>query len=918
VGIFSLSFLAASHTHTLHAGAYNGFCFYPWIRVWMAEYQPCFPPHVGGKLLLTFGPAADGGATPHPGRHSVSPAPPCIAIPTEEYAQDAFSEGIFERNFEDVFLFGSTARSASSRNNHAQPKRYLQISQDDSRNLSNIATEFSRRQLCICQLRIPPGSSALLKIPSASRLENSRTTSMKFLSARWACTGRFRVKASYAVTCLAALGLIALLPSCSSKPVAVTTFAVPATVTITPAPALSLELGTNQAFTATLQNSARASITEPVTYQSTNTAVVTVAANGLACAGSWDNLASPMICTPGQVGVAQVTAIANGVSSPPTTVYVHQHVDSVAVQDLCTGSEPNPPCTLPRHACQSLLERETQLPQNTLYQARAFSRGTDITSSVGQFTWQAVNPAVATVSNTASGLSNIVNNVSLNQVEVTAKAPGVTPIFAMVGTATSNPVNFTTCAVQSIALQVMSSTGTSETIVPTVTDTVGNVISISTNVSAIPLTWSSSQSASVSVSTSGVATGSTSGGSATVIASCTPPTCNIGFLPTLPIYPENAVQMILNPSSSAAPAATVYVGSTGCGTRENCVSTVTPVTTPTTVGTPIELPTTPNSLLFNPAGTNLYLGAHSGLLGTTGLMVIATSANTVSQFVSTPGTVLAVSPDGTKVVVSDTGDTPNQVFVFDTAANASAALPISGATAAAFSPDSLKAYIIAGSTLYVYSKVDAFQTIALRAPANDVAFLAEGAFAYLAGGDPTGVMVRRTCDNGEADTVATVATPAFIRALPNATQMLTLMPPRVSVITADTTPTGCTPAVTDSITSFDLGFGSFQATQLIIANNGSQAYILSPQLNGVLVYNINAQTSSTLSLGGNAVPLQAALTPDGTLLLVGAADGTLHEVQTATGADVAQVQFPLGLCLNTAGLQLKGVTCNPDLVAVKP
>ncbi|HXY15270.1 MAG TPA: hypothetical protein VEI26_12285 [Terriglobales bacterium] len=712
--------------------------------------------------------------------------------------------------------------------------------------------------------------------------------------------------------------LIATLTSCKSgQPVVTGSFPVPATIAISPAPSLSLELGTNQAFIATVQNAAKTTITEPVTYQSSNTAVVTVAANGLACAGSWDNLASPTICTPGQVGVAQVTATANGVSSPPTTVYVHQHVDTVTLQDLCSVAQPNTPCTLPRHPCQSLLENS--LPQNTVYQARAFSRGLDITPSVGQFDWQAVTPGVVVLSNTASGLGNIVNDVSLNQVVATAKAPGVTQVYATIGTATSMPVNFTTCAVQSIALQVTASSSTSTTIVPTVTDTVGNIISLSTNVAAIPLTWSSSQAGSVSVSTSGVASGTTAGGGATVIASCTPPLCNTGFLPSLPIYPQSAIQIISNPTAtSAAPAANVYVSSTGCGTIEGCVSTIIPVTTPATQGTTLSLAATPNSLLFNRQGTKAYLGTNSGLLGTKGLTVLDPSANTVTQLVSTPGKVLAVSPDGTKVVVSDTDDTPNQVFVFDSTTSINAAFNITGATAADFSPDSLKGYIIAGSTLYVYSKVDALQTITLRSPANDVAFFAEGAFAYLAGGDPAGIMVRRTCDNGEADTVATVAPPNLIRALPNATQMLALVPPAVDLINADTAPSGCTPPVRDSLTSFDLGLGSFTPTQLIISNNGSRAYILSPQLSGILVYDIGSQTSSTFSLVGNAAPLQASLTPDGSLLAVGASDGMLHEIQTATGADVAQVQFPLGLCLNTAGRQFAGITCNPDLVVVKP
>jgi DNA-binding beta-propeller fold protein YncE len=297
-------------------------------------------------------------------------------------------------------------------------------------------------------------------------------------------------------------------------------------------------------------------------------------------------------------------------------------------------------------------------------------------------------------------------------------------------------------------------------------------------------------------------------------------------------------------------------------------------------------------------------------------MVLDSSANTVSKFASTPGKVLAVSPDGAKVIVSDTADTPQQVFVFDTAANNNLALPIAGATAADFSPDSLKAYIIAGSTLYVYSQLDALQTIPLRAAAKDVSFFAEGAFAYLAGGDPAGVMVRRTCDNGEADTVATAATPSFIRALPDAAHMLALVPPTVDLIDASTAPIGCTPTISDNLTSFDLGQGSFTATQLIIAENGFTAYILSPELNSILAFNIEARTSSTLSLAGNATPIQASLTPDGTLLLVGAADGMVHEIQTATGADIAQIQFPLGLCLNTAGQPF--FACIPDLVAVKP
>jgi DNA-binding beta-propeller fold protein YncE len=140
----------------------------------------------------------------------------------------------------------------------------------------------------------------------------------------------------------------------------------------------------------------------------------------------------------------------------------------------------------------------------------------------------------------------------------------------------------------------------------------------------------------------------------------------------------------------------------------------------------------------------------------------------------------------------------------------------------------------------------------------------------------------------------------------------------MDVIHVATTPQGCTPSVGNSVTSFDLGHGTFVATQLIVSPDGSTAYIITPNSSSVLVFNITAQTSSAIALTGNAVPLRVALTPDGGRLLVGASDGTLHVLQTATGGDIAQIPFPQGLCQDSAGQPFQGLTCNPDLVAVKP
>src|SRR5579863_2417653 len=353
------------------------------------------------------------------------------------------------------------------------------------------------------------------------------------------------------------LFLVASLGGCSSSsPIHTVTFPVPASISISPAPFLSMEIGTNQLFSPSILSSTKTSITEPVNYQSSNTAVLTVADNGLACAGSWDSLSSPAICTPGPVGVAQVTANAQGVSSPATTVYVHQHIDKVVVTFLPTPNQPLPP-----NPCYSV-------GQTANYRAQAFSNGVDITATVGVFGWQTSVTNVATV--------NISDPALLaGQVEVTAKVPGLTPLFATIGNANSLPINFITCPVEAITLAVTSATSTSRTITPTVLDTLGNQIV------GVPLTWSSSNPGSVSVSAAGGASASSTGGGATIIASCTPPTCNSGILPSVPIYPENVVTLFVPiTGTTQSAAATVYVSSDSCGTIDNCFSTVVSITAP--------------------------------------------------------------------------------------------------------------------------------------------------------------------------------------------------------------------------------------------------------------------------------------------------------------------------------------------------
>jgi WD40 repeat protein len=227
-------------------------------------------------------------------------------------------------------------------------------------------------------------------------------------------------------------------------------------------------------------------------------------------------------------------------------------------------------------------------------------------------------------------------------------------------------------------------------------------------------------------------------------------------------------------------------------------------------------------------------------------------------------------------------------------------LQITGARAAAFSPDSLKAYIVAGNKFYVYSKLDPLQTVTLPPGivGNDVAFHPEGGFAYLSDSSSL-IATYRTCDTPPiaGSTFSTSNDPLLIRTLPDGTSLLVLDPPNIDLVTVTSlTGVGCMGAVTNTTTSFNLGQGAFIPTQFFVSPDGSTAYILADAAAGshlpfIMVFNVATQTSSVLSLSNSATPLSASLAPDGTLLFVGADDGTLHVIDTTSGSDTQQVTF---------------------------
>lgn len=692
------------------------------------------------------------------------------------------------------------------------------------------------------------------------------------------------------VVAIAVVSLMLSLTSCggSGNGTTVTAEPVPASITLTPSGNNSLELGKTMLLTATPLSSGNATLTTSIHFISTNSAVVSVAASGLACAGSWDSLSNPQICTPGPVGVSQITAQAEGVTSTTATIFVHQHVDHITIGPA--------PSQLPLTAnCVSK-------NQTFLMEAHAFSLGTDITSSVGPISWNVANTNTANVLTLLPGLTS-------SQAQLTAVLPGFTTVSASAGSANSVATPFITCPIKSIVLTANGSTntnlsvplGTSISAAATTTDAAGNVVT------EIPLTWSSSNSASVSASgaenTAIITT--PAGGGATIIASCTPPSCNSGFQPSMPVYPDNFIQVTAG-TTGVTQSLTLLVTSDGCANASGCVTNIVPITTSSgattpsnTVGTPVNLTATPNSLLFavNSTQGSAFMGTDLSQQGTKGLMTFS-SGNALAQFPSAPGKVLAVSPDGNTVIVSDTADTTNQLFLFKTAGNTSTPFSITGAAAAAFSPDSLKAFVVAGSTLYIFSTQDAMQTVSLAAPADGVSFLPQGGTAAILGGTTSGLTLWSTTDGSQVGSaIPTPTTPTFIQALPDGVTVLGVASPGIDLINTSTS----------AVSSFSFGRGSFTPKQLLVSGDGTRAYVLTADLPVILVFDLTTHTSTALALSGNAFPLVAALTPDGTSLYVGGSDGQVHVLDTQAGVDIQQVSFDQNFCRDTQNNSLETI-----------
>jgi len=791
---------------------------------------------------------------------------------------------------------------------------------------------------------------------------------------------------------MAAVSFALALTGCLGKNTSSPGSAGVESVSLSPAANFSMDVGSTQVFSAAAKNSVGQPIIGTVQFfvtvpaGTTSPAPLSIASNGNACAGTWD--AAVAVCTAGQPGIALVTAVVNGVSSAPTTVYVHLHVDNLQV----VQAEPQGP----QYDCFSQ-------GQSWIYEGFAYNNGVDITSTVGQLTWSTTNAGVLTT--TTYQPPNQPN--VLNQVQITAGTPGITQFYAGVSGTTSTPIPIMTCLVRYIGIRAQGlstnsinvNSGTSVPVQAYAVDSLGYTLS------KVPLIFSSSNPEVVNFASAANSSGTNNAsarvnlGGSDVTAACIPPTCNIGIagyqyqdpqggievLPGMPVYASDgtlpnglpaygAVAVNVN-TTTQEPTYTAWAATDQCGNVPGCTSVIfqiTPDTTSNPITASATAPRTPNSIMFNHQ-SRLYIGSNQGLM-----YMDVSAAPTVDPIsgATTPcnvvlcGKVLTISNDGRQVVVSDDVSPQPQVYIYNSAATGGANpitdLVISNvATAAAFSPDQSKLFILTNAgTMYIYSTVDALAPVAIPSSGTSAVFSSDGSFAYVAGaeGSAGAVSAFSACSlpgvpSTELASVASTGVPLQIFASPDLPppnqNVFVLEPPNVQMFTAQftqylTPPTQPLPAQSQLTCNppnppqqpfslvagptYNLGQGAFTPLYARLVGDGSEFIIVGQNIPAVLVFNVASGTTTAVRLVNNAYPYAASASTDGTQLFVAACDqfqnndpsqpcqaGSVHVVSTTGLGDHQQVPYinytTNNMCNNLGG---NAPLCVADLVALKP
>lgn len=494
--------------------------------------------------------------------------------------------------------------------------------------------------------------------------------------------------------------------------------------------------------------------TGAATFGSSNLNLVDVSTTGQICGGSWNRFSAGgipdfTICTPSPTaGTATVTATIGGVVSNPVTVYVHPQISTISIPDptgcVASGKQPDGNVTLASQT-QVFDQDGTLIP----------SQGNS--NQVGTVTYTPVTPSIVTINNTSVNVAaNGSQDTTTPNGTATANQPGGTVISATIAGTGNNSAGtssaagyFYTCPPQSISMTLPNSSNAATNPSGAVTITAGNPQTLNTvfsdtvnDTTIVPIAgsapdYTSTQPQQISVAAAGTVSSSFPA-TATITGICQPGqattttdtstsastagtgnNCNPTPINKLGVF-GTGLPITANP---------IYVKSTGvASTLLWAASPNSVVFTPFdlsqgTAGAPVRLPYTPNSMVLDPTGANLYFGSYREL------MIYTANTNTLTKEDTTvPGVVLAVSPTNNQVVIADqlrkviylyTPSVTTPATTTGGQPSTTAASVISNAglgNHAVFSPDGKNVYIIGPDTLYVHNAVSGWSTYPLTAP----------------------------------------------------------------------------------------------------------------------------------------------------------------------------------------------------------
>jgi trimeric autotransporter adhesin len=610
---------------------------------------------------------------------------------------------------------------------------------------------------------------------------------------------------------------------------------------------------------------------------------------GRLCAGTWNRNTGGGIpdfttCNPtGKSGTAYVTASGSGASSNALPIYVHPVVTSVVLGALSTDCV-NDPATNCSPAALATTPTSCTIDPGTGCCTVAPQTGSDVTAANGCLsqgtTTQLAARVYAGIAPSQTNISCLVGHLAYSAVPAavltinqngvaTAQAPGGAVISATISLAGSSAGSFSTCPPASIQLSVPLAPppGTSVTVGPNNTQPINATVldKYGVTMANVPLTYVSTTPTTIPASTGSVTP--TFPGAAAISAICLPPACN----------PSPLDQIGLNGNGLPVTSNAVHVTTPGINSTDLYIAStnslyLVPVDfTTNSIGTPVRLPYQPNSMVISDDGSTIYMGSANEL------MTFTAATNSLSkQDTTVVGNVLAVSPDGTTLVITD----PTRQLVYLYATTGTVTSTYGGvATHAEFTPDSQTVYITLGDVTTPATTT----TPAVIAPNNQL--LVHSSF--------TGWFVT----NAKANTVTGVAVAvpsvgAFFAG--NTTTALGYCP----ITTATTDTQGET--TTTNVLYPDAGV-SAPITDLVAATNDG-LHILGATVTPTATLTDLALTSASATPGGAATPgvptgacpaagLTFTATPVVTSALPGVTATAITGVDPASDSSIAFVTY---------------------------